>query len=86
MRIGDSDLLTVYNAYCAWRRVCINGGSELQFCSKNFLSPQTLSNIEDLKAQLITSLIDAGFVSLNDSEKTSLNRFVSGFQLLLLRC
>lgn len=63
----------------------MNGGSELQFCSKNFLSPQTLSNIEDLKAQLTISLIDAGFVSLNDSEKTSLNRFVSGYQLTLLK-
>ncbi|MCJ1466553.1 hypothetical protein MMC07_005173 [Pseudocyphellaria aurata] len=81
---GDSDLLTVYNAYCAWRRVCINGGSEVQFCSKNFLSQQTLSNIEDLKAQLTTSLIDAGFIALSDPEKASLNRFVS-YRLPLLK-
>lgn len=56
----------------------MTGGSEVQFCSKNFLSQQTLSSIEDLKAQLTISLIDAGFVSLNDSERTSLNRSVSG--------
>lgn len=62
----------------------MNGGSEVQFCSKNFLSQQTLSNIEDLKAQLTTSLIDAGFISLSDLEKTSLNRFVS-YRLPLLK-
>lgn len=81
--IGDSDLLTVYNAYCAWRRVCMSGGSDFHFCSKNFLSQQTLSNIEDLKSQLTTSLVDAGFVSLNDSEKSSLNRYVSSHHLPL---
>lgn len=75
-RKGDSDLLTVYNAYCAWRRVC--GGStamsEQQFCQRNFMSQQTLSNIEDTKAQLTTSLADAGFITLNEAEKASLNR------------
>ena len=73
---GDSDLLTIYNAYCAWRRVC--GGStamsEQQFCQRNFMSQQTLSNIEDTKSQLTVSLADAGFVTLNETEKASLNR------------
>ena len=74
-QIGDSDLLTVYNAYSSWRRVCNTTGlSEYQFCRKNFLSSQTLSNIEDLKAQLMTSLIDAGFLILDDTEKAALNR------------
>jgi ATP-dependent RNA helicase DHX29 len=38
---GDSDLLTIYNAYLAWKRVCqANSGSgkEFQFCRKNFLN------------------------------------------------
>lgn len=74
-RKGDSDLLTVYNAYCAWRRICSsNIMPEHQFCRKNFLSAQTLSNVEDLKAQLTTALVDAGFMKLNDTEKASLNR------------
>ena len=74
-RKGHSDLLTVYNGYCAWRRVCsANGMSEYQFCRKNFLSQQILSNIEDLKAQLTASLADAGFMKLDDSEKAALNR------------
>ena len=75
-RKGDSDLLTVYNAYCAWRRVC--GGStamsEQQFCQRNFMSQQTLSNIEDTKSQLTASLADAGFITLNEAEKASLNK------------
>lgn len=77
-RRGDSDLLTVYNAYLAWKRVCqgaaSNGGQELQFCRKNFLSPQTLANIEDLKGQLLVSLVDSGFLQLTDEERRNLNR------------
>lgn len=74
-RKGNSDLLTMYNAYCSWRRVCIsNNSSEFQFCRKNFLSPQTLSNVEDLKAQLTTSLVDAGFLVLDDGGRSSLNK------------
>ncbi|RKF76639.1 ATP-dependent RNA helicase DHX29 [Golovinomyces cichoracearum] len=72
---GDSDLLTAYNAYIAWKRVCMNGGaSEYQFCRKNFLSQQTLANIEDLKGQLIICLVDSGFLPLTDTERASLNR------------
>ena len=65
---GDSDLLTVYNAYCSWRRVCqTNPPSEYQFCRKNFLIPQTLANIEDLKAQLAGTLIESKFLNLDSS-------------------
>lgn len=77
-RRGDSDLLSVYNAYLAWKRVCqaatSNGGQEYQFCRKNFLSPQTLANIEDLKGQLLVSLVDSGFLQLTDEERRNLNR------------
>ncbi|KAE8442794.1 hypothetical protein EG329_002827 [Mollisiaceae sp. DMI_Dod_QoI] len=73
-RRGDSDLLTVYNAYLAWRRVCITGGSEYQFCKKNFLSQQTLSSIEELKGQLVLCLVDSGFLPLTEAESISLNR------------
>lgn len=71
---GKSDLLTIYNAYAAWRRVCnTTGASEQQFCRKNCLSIPTLLNIEDLKGQLMTSLVDAGFVTLNAEEQSALN-------------
>ncbi|KAL6363682.1 hypothetical protein LRP88_03104 [Fusarium phalaenopsidis] len=76
-RRGDSDLLTIYNAYLAWKRVCQSaggGGKEFQFCRKNFLSQQTLANIEDLKGQLLTSLADSGFLSLTEEERRTLSR------------
>lgn len=78
-RRGDSDLLTVYNAYLAWKRVCqasvsAAGGGEFQFCKKNFLSIQTLTNIEDLKGQLMVSLVDSGFLPLTDEERRNLNK------------
>jgi ATP-dependent RNA helicase DHX29 len=41
--------------------------------SKNFLNPQTLANIEDLKNQLVVSMVDAGFLNLDEVEKTSCN-------------
>ncbi|KAH6667024.1 pre-mRNA-splicing factor ATP-dependent RNA helicase PRP22 [Plectosphaerella plurivora] len=74
-RRGDSDLLTIYNAYLSWKRVCTmnsSGGKEAQFCRKNFLSQQTLANIEDLKGQLLSSLVDSGFLSLTEEERRSL--------------
>lgn len=82
-RSGDSDLLTIYNAYLAWKRVCLSnsgGGKEFQFCRKNFLSQQTLANIEDLKGQLLVALADSKFLSLTEEERRTLKRqrFVSG--------
>jgi ATP-dependent RNA helicase DHX29 len=71
---GDSDVLTIYNAYLAWKRVCVTGGSEYQFCKKNFLSQQTLSNIEDLKGQFVVCLVDSGFLPLTEAERAALNR------------
>lgn len=80
-RRGDSDLLTVYNAYLAWKRVCqsaVGGsGQEFQFCRKNFLSPQNLANIEELKGSLLSALVESGFLQLTDEERKSLNRLRS---------
>ncbi|KAH8200147.1 hypothetical protein TruAng_005659 [Truncatella angustata] len=53
-RRADSDLLTVYNAYIAWKK--------------------TLSNIEDLKGQLVVSLVDSSFLKLTEDERRALNR------------
>lgn len=71
---GDSDLLTVFNAYKAWRTACTTPGlSERNFCNKNFLIPQNLANIEDLKRQLFSALVEAGFVSLDIKMRAALN-------------
>lgn len=81
-RRGDSDLLTIYNAYLAWKRVCqstsASGGKDFQFCRKSFLSQQTLANIEDLKGQLLVSVADSGFLQLTDDERRALNRLRYG--------
>ncbi|KAE8145083.1 P-loop containing nucleoside triphosphate hydrolase protein [Aspergillus avenaceus] len=72
---GDSDLLTVYNAYCAWKRTRSTPGiNEYTFCRKNFLNVQTLLNIEDIKMQLVVSIADAGLLNLDPTQKTALNR------------
>lgn len=77
-KTGESDLLTTYNAYKTWRSVCMTAGrSEMQFCHKNFLSPQNLGNIEDLKAQLLSSLFEAGFVQMTPDERRALSRYRS---------
>jgi len=75
---GDSDLLTTYNAYKSWKSVCTTPGhSEAQFCHKNFLSAQNLGNIEDLKAQLLSSLVEAGFLQMSYEDRRSLSRYRS---------
>jgi ATP-dependent RNA helicase DHX29 len=74
---GDSDLLTGYNAYCSWRRVCLNRGgalSEADFCRKNYISSRTMNGIEDLKLQLTAAVVEAGFLRLTPQERSALNR------------
>ncbi|KAI0880682.1 P-loop containing nucleoside triphosphate hydrolase protein [Annulohypoxylon maeteangense] len=73
-RRGDSDLLTVYNAYLGWKKVCHTSNNDFTYCKRNFLSSQTLSNIEDLKGQLLVALADSGFLQLTDEERRTLNR------------
>lgn len=73
-RRGDSDLLTVYNAYLGWKKVCQTSVNDFTYCKRNFLSSQTLSNIEDLKGQLLVALADSGFLQLTDEERRTLNR------------
>ncbi|KAJ5888777.1 hypothetical protein N7495_008818 [Penicillium taxi] len=76
---GDSDLLTVYNAYCGWKRARTTPGTnEFNFCRKNCLSIQSLTSIEDVKIQLIVSIADAGLISLDPAQKSALNRARSG--------
>ncbi|GAM86607.1 hypothetical protein ANO11243_046210 [Dothideomycetidae sp. 11243] len=72
---GDSDLLTSYNAYTTWRRVCTSAGmSEYEFCKKNFLSQQNLANVEELKGQLLSALADANLITLSEEDRLALLR------------
>ncbi|KAI5288307.1 hypothetical protein KEM54_005311 [Ascosphaera aggregata] len=83
MKRGNSDLLTVYNAYLGWKKSRETpGSSEFAFCRKNHLSIQALSSIEDIKVQLAVSFVDTGLFNLTQSEKALLNRasYMSGRQ------
>jgi len=62
----------------------LTGGSDYQFCKKNFLSSQTLSNIEDLKGQLVVGIVDAGFLQLTTEERSLLNKYDGVFFILLI--
>jgi ATP-dependent RNA helicase DHX29 len=72
-RKGDSDLLSVYNAYGAWRRAYTSGNAH-EFCRKNLLDYHTLLQIEDQKVQLLVNLSDAGILLLDETEKESIRR------------
>ncbi|KAF3491166.1 uncharacterized protein GIQ15_00683 [Arthroderma uncinatum] len=62
----------VYNAYCAWKKHRAEK-NEFSFCRKNHLSPQALLNIEDVKTQLLVSVVDTGLVKLNSEDQLALN-------------
>ncbi|KAG0126671.1 hypothetical protein HOY82DRAFT_542403 [Tuber indicum] len=73
---ADSDLLTGWNAYSSWRRVCQRKTmmSESEFCQRNYLSSRNLLGIEELKQQLLVSVVEARFLTLKEEEKAELNR------------
>ena len=76
-RRADSDLLTIYNAYLAWKRCCQSAGKDFEFCRKNYLNQQTLSNIEDIKGQLLVSVVDSGFLQVTEEERRTLSKMRS---------
>ena len=67
-KLDDSDFLTVYNAYCAWRNSCITG-TDREFVRRNFLGFANLQMIEELKQQYFGFLVDIGFLTLDDRQR-----------------
>lgn len=57
-----SDFLVIYRAYKSWRKNCENG-TWTAFCRKHFMSHQNLVQVEELKCQYLSNLMDAGFIS-----------------------
>ena len=57
--VQSSDLLTNLNAFGEWKK--LRGGEARQFLHENFLSYQTLNNIEQMKRQFRGLLRDIGF-------------------------
>jgi ATP-dependent RNA helicase DHX29 len=70
---GNSDLLLKYNAYLAWRRTC-KSGNAIEFCRRNLLDHQALSQIEEQRVQLLVALGDAGLLNLDATERSLLRR------------
>jgi ATP-dependent RNA helicase DHX29 len=66
----NSDLLTAYNAYTAWRRVCnSNYGNAMDFARRNFLNAKNLTAIEDVKDQLLMLLAEARFIAVVQAKR-----------------
>jgi ATP-dependent RNA helicase DHX29 len=60
---GDSDLLTLYAAYSRWKKAVESPHENVHaFCRKNFLNPQVLKSIEELKGQLLSAIVDTGMI------------------------
>jgi ATP-dependent RNA helicase DHX29 len=60
---GDSDLLTLYAAYCRWKMAVESPHENVfAFCRKHFLNHQVLISIEELKGQLLNAIVDTGMI------------------------
>ncbi|CAG8700996.1 11822_t:CDS:2, partial [Acaulospora morrowiae] len=78
-KYGDSDLLTMYSAYCQWKLTYEKHGSGRvlrEFCQTNFLNDQNLRMIEDMKKQFLSLLVNIGFVQVHENMKAELGRQV----------
>jgi len=47
--IGDSDFLTIHNAFSSWRKASVNGSFVRKFCRVNYISHQVSSNSTGMK-------------------------------------
>ncbi|KAF9926297.1 hypothetical protein FBU30_004105 [Linnemannia zychae] len=73
---AKSDLLTAWKAYDTWEKLRDNGAgrSELKsFCEENFLSTNTLFEIQNLKSQYLEVLEVIGFTT-KDNDRTKSRR------------
>ena len=65
---GDNDFVTIVRAFNSWRRASDNGVAK-QFCQKCFLSQTNLIQIEELRQQYMSYLLDSGFVTVDDETR-----------------
>ncbi|EJT99916.1 P-loop containing nucleoside triphosphate hydrolase protein [Dacryopinax primogenitus] len=74
-KIGNSDFLTLHNVFSSWRKVCNNpGGSVRTFCRKNYLSYPNLQQIEELRQQFLSYLVDSSFIQVDQAYERELSR------------
>ncbi|KAJ1041518.1 hypothetical protein NDA11_000066 [Ustilago hordei] len=72
-KLGDSDFLTIANAFNGFRRSTAQNHHRT-FCNRSFLSIQNLLQIEELRQQYFSYLIDASFVSVDDAFRQELDK------------
>ncbi|KIO31878.1 hypothetical protein M407DRAFT_217155 [Tulasnella calospora MUT 4182] len=70
----NSDFLTVHNAFSAWRRVLDKTSVVRKFCRENYVSFQTMQQIEEIRQQLLAYLADSGFIQADRNLLNSLSR------------
>ncbi|KAI0257581.1 P-loop containing nucleoside triphosphate hydrolase protein [Lactifluus subvellereus] len=70
----NSDFLTMHNAFASWRRASSDIHSARIFCRMNFLSQQTLQQIEELRQQFLAYLVDARFIQADEALVRQLSR------------
>jgi len=74
-KIGNSDFLTLHNVFSSWRRVSNNpGGSVRTFCRKNYLSYPNLQQLEELRQQFLSYLVDSSFINVDKTYERELSR------------
>ncbi|PIL32118.1 hypothetical protein GSI_06824 [Ganoderma sinense ZZ0214-1] len=72
-RVENSDFLTLHNAFASWRRACGNGFAR-KFCKTNYLSHQNLQQIEELRQQFLSYLVDSSFIHVDRAFVKELSR------------
>ncbi|KAI9593481.1 P-loop containing nucleoside triphosphate hydrolase protein [Syncephalis fuscata] len=81
----NSDMLTIYKAYCQWREVCrTRRMSPNDFCKQNYLDAQVLQVIEDTKRQILGLLVSTRLVTVDAATQSSLSR--GGYQTQMALC
>ncbi|KAI1296281.1 hypothetical protein EDD11_007419 [Mortierella claussenii] len=78
---AKSDLLTAWKAYDTWEKLKGNGASRSElksFCEENFLSTNTLFEIQNLKSQYLEVLDTIGFTSRDASRSQNRRRSERG--------
>ncbi|TFK30567.1 pre-mRNA-splicing factor ATP-dependent RNA helicase prp22 [Coprinopsis marcescibilis] len=79
-RIENSDFLTLHNAFSSWRNACNNPAINIRrYCHTNYLSHQNLLQIEELRQQFLSFLVDMSFIRVDRSFIRELSRLVSRY-------
>jgi len=72
---GDSDFLTMCNAYYKWRNLCqTNSKGESEYVRKTFLNTKNLISVEELRHQFMNLLIEMKLVDISQQDARDIQR------------